>query len=143
MNNIVISGNLTRNAEVSAAGTGTFLNFTIANNDESRKVGDQWEHITSFFDCSYFSKNPQQWIQQLTKGSPIVVMGQLKQDTWEKDGQKQSRVKITVRGFPMMIARRGETTQGPANNTPPAAASAVMGTPPTATQVDVDKDIPF
>jgi single-strand DNA-binding protein len=32
----------------------------------------------------------------LTKGTQITVSGYLKQDRWEKDGQKQSRVQVVA-----------------------------------------------
>ena len=34
--------------------------------------------------------------QRLTKGKQISVMGSLKQDRWEKDGQKQSKIYVNA-----------------------------------------------
>ena len=32
--------------------------------------------------------------EYLTKGSPVLIEGRLKLDTWEKDGQKHSKLKV-------------------------------------------------
>ena len=58
------------------------------------KKGDKWEDETSFFDVVIWGKMAESLKPKLLKGRQICVSGYLKQDRWEKDGQKQSRVQV-------------------------------------------------
>ena len=58
MNNINITGNLTRDAEIKIVGDSHVVNFSICNNDESKKnEAGEYESVPSFFDCSVWSKS--------------------------------------------------------------------------------------
>ena len=114
MNNVTMSGNLTREPEVRTIPNSDYsvIAFGIANNDESRKQQDgSYENIASFFDCEYFTKKPQHWLAQLRKGIGVVVYGSLKQERWEKDGQKQSRIKIKLSTYPLVLSGKDEQQQ--------------------------------
>jgi len=139
MNNIQINGNLVKDPEIQdLSGDWSIIKFTIANNDESKKGADgTWEHITSFFDCDYFTKNPQLWLQKLHKGCGVVVEGSLKQDTWEQDGQKRSRIKIKIKGFPMVLQGKNDTQSSTTTvSKPPIKPASTISKPPL-------EDIPF
>jgi len=115
MNNVTMSGNLTREPEVRAIPNSDYsvIAFGIANNDESKKNADgSYENVANFFDCEYFTKKPQHWLAQLRKGIGVVVEGSLKQDRYEKDGVKQSRIKIKLSGWPVILAGKDEQQQG-------------------------------
>lgn len=111
MNNVTMSGNLTREPEVRTIPNSDYsvIAFGIANNDESKKQQDgSYENIASFFDCEYFTKKPQHWLAQLRKGIGVVVYGSLKQERWEKDGVKQSRIKIKLSTYPLVLSGKDE-----------------------------------
>ena len=69
--------------------------------------------LRHFFDCEYFTKKPpQHWLaSQLRKGIGVVVYGSLKQERWEKDGQKQSRIKIKLSTYPLVLSGKDEQQQ--------------------------------
>ena len=138
MNHTTMSGNLTREPEVRAIPNSDYsvIAFGIANNDESRKQQDgSYENIASFFDCEYFTKKPQHWLAQLRKGIGVVVYGSLKQERWEKDGVKQSRIKLKLSGWPVILAGKDEQQQ----STP----AAVQQQAPAGPEQFDDSDIPF
>lgn len=62
--------------------------------NRSKKQGDQWIEEVSYFTVLLWGKNAENLKPYLTKGKQICVRGFLKQERWEKDGQKQSRVVI-------------------------------------------------
>ena len=68
-------------------------NVSIAVN-RSKKEGDQWVEEVNYFYVTIWGKTAENLKPYLTKGKQICVEGHLKQDRWEKDGQKQSRVTI-------------------------------------------------
>jgi len=85
-------GRVTRDAEFRYTNGGTQLcKFSIASN-YSRKVRDNWQDEVSYFDFTLFGKRAEALAQYLTKGQQVVVSGQLRQERWEDNGQKRSRV---------------------------------------------------
>ena len=63
------------------------LNISIAVNDG---YGDN--QYTSYFDVVVWGKTAENIKPYLGKGKQICINGRLRQDRWEKDGQKNSRV---------------------------------------------------
>ncbi len=89
-NIVCIDGNLTRDGEVTFAGSGTaVLNLSIAHNT---KIKDKEE--TSFFDVVAFGKHAEYVADFAVKGAIVTVIGRLRQVRWDKDGTKHSRIKI-------------------------------------------------
>lgn len=105
INSVVILGRLTRDAELRYLNSGTAVaSISIAVN-RSKKDGDQWISEANFFDVSYFGKGAEGIKPYLTKGTQIAVQGSLRQDRWEKDGQKFSRVNILADSIELLGSR--------------------------------------
>ncbi len=111
MNHITLSGNLTREPEVRAINNSDYsvIAFGLANNDQRKKTAEgAFESIASFYDCEYWTKNPQHWLAQLRKGIGVVIEGQLLQDRWEQDGQNRSKHKIKLTAWPLVLSGKDE-----------------------------------
>lgn len=76
-------------------------NVSIAVN-RSRKNGDQWVDEVSYFDVTIWGKTAENLKPYLTKGKQIAVDGYLRQDRWEKDGQKNSRISIVAENVQLL-----------------------------------------
>jgi len=97
INSVQQEGNLTRDPDVATTSSGkTVLKFSIAQTTRRKnETTGQWEDgDASFFDVEFWPSDPQYWIKRLGKGTGVVVIGELKQDRWEKDGKTNSRVVI-------------------------------------------------
>ena len=70
-------------------------NVSIAVN-HSKKQSDEWITETDFFDVTIWGKQAENLKPYLLKGTQICVDGHLKQDRWEKDGQKFSKISIVA-----------------------------------------------
>ena len=93
-NYVDVQGNLVRDSEMKYTSGGMAVcNFSIACN-ESKKVGDNWENIPSYFDCVCFGKLAERFQPAGVKGKRFDVSGHLKQERWEKDGQTRSKIVI-------------------------------------------------
>ena len=87
MNSVVLVGRLVRDAEINSTSSGkTVVKFSIA-------VGG-YKDKTSFIDCE--SWNAEKIQSYLVKGKMVCVKGELEQQSWEKDGQKRSKVIVKV-----------------------------------------------
>lgn len=98
LNKVILSGNLTRDAELRQTNNGTnVLSFGIAVNENRKNAQtNQYDKYTHFFDCSIFG-NVVNLQPYLTKGKKVCVDGKLNFSSWEtQDGQKRSKIEVVV-----------------------------------------------
>lgn len=96
LNKVELIGRLTRDAALKYTTTGTAIAGISLASNRSVKKQDNWETEVSYFDASIYGKSAENLKPYLTKGKTIAIAGHLKQDRWEKDGQKFARIKIEV-----------------------------------------------
>ena len=84
----VIVGNLARDPESRKAGEINVTRLVVAVNDARQK------DKVSYIDVDAWSKLGENCQKYLTKGRQALVDGRLVQDTWEKDGKKQSKLYV-------------------------------------------------
>ena len=88
----VKTGRLTKDVEVKAINSSFLVTGSLAVN-RSFKKGEQWVEEASFFNFKLWLKSQKQvdfYTQYLKKGSQVTIDGEMVQERWEKDGQKQS-----------------------------------------------------
>jgi single-strand DNA-binding protein len=96
LNSVNIIGRLTKNSELKYTNSGfAVLNMSIAVNRRVKK-NDQWTEEASFFDVSLFGKRGESLSPYLTKGQQIAIVGSLKQERWESENGKRSKVSIVA-----------------------------------------------
>lgn len=94
LNSVTLIGRLTRDGELKYTSGGLpVMKLSLAVN-RSVKKGDKWEDEASFFDVTLFGKLGESLQRFLVKGKRLGLTGSLKQDRWEKDVNKQSRIGI-------------------------------------------------
>ena len=91
MNNVELSGRLTKDPELRKAGTATVCNFSLA---VSMGKGDQKK--THFFDLKIWNDKAHHLAENFRKGDMIETRGFATQESWEKDGVKRSKVVFVV-----------------------------------------------
>ena len=148
INKVVLVGRLTRDAELKYTSSGAAVSkFGLAIN-RRRKVGDQWEDEANFFDVVVWGKTAEALNQYLVRGKQVGVEGELRQNRWEQDGQKRSRVEVHANNI-QLLGSRGDSS-GPS---PTGGPSATGGSSQSArgggdadtqdSQDDFEDDIPF
>ena len=112
INRVNISGNLTRDAELRQAGTTPVLGFGVAVNDRRRnQQTGEWEDVPNFVDCTMFGARAEKLAQYLTKGAKVCVEGRLRWSSWEKDGQRRSKLEVIAEELEFMSRREGAQQQ--------------------------------
>lgn len=96
MNIVNLSGRLIKDSELSyLPGNGTAkLNFCIAVERNYQK--DKSNKKSDFINCEMLGKGAEALSNYLEKGKPIIVIGELNIDQYEKDGEKKSYTKVKV-----------------------------------------------
>ena len=105
INHSVISGNLTKDAEVRKEQSGTSVTkFSVANNERQRKNGE-WVKVTNFVDVAVFGAYGEAIAGSLAKGTKVVVSGRLRYSAWDSDGKKQSKLEIIADEVEIMSSK--------------------------------------
>ena len=98
INRVNISGNLTRDPELrSTAGGTAILSLGVAVNDRRKNPQTgEWEDYTNFVDCVMFGSRAEAVSRFLGKGSKVAIDGKLRYSSWERDGQRRSKLEVIV-----------------------------------------------
>ncbi len=144
-NRVVLVGNLTRDVELRYTPQGTAVtDISLAVNERIKK-NDQWVEEANFFEVTMWGRTAEVASEYLSKGSNVLVEGRLKQDRWEQDGQKRSKVKVICDKMQMLGSRPGGGQSGshsgggqssaPAPHQKPAAQQQPAQGPPPEDEV--------
>jgi single-strand DNA-binding protein len=107
-NRVILMGNLTRDVEVRYLQNGTAVtDISLAINDRRKNNAGEWVDEVSYFDVTLWARNAEVAGEYLTKGSPVLIEGRLKQETWEQEGQKRSKVKVIADQMRMVGGKGG------------------------------------
>src|SRR5215470_12252515 len=107
-NRVILLGNLTRDVEVRYLQSGTAVaDIGMAVNDRRKGQNGEWIEETTFVDVTLWGRTAEVAGEYLSKGSPLLVEGRLKYDTWEKDGQKRSKLSVVCERMQMVGSKGG------------------------------------
>ncbi len=130
-NRVILIGNLTRAPELRHVGSGTAVtDVGLAVNDRVKKDG-QWVQEPTFVDVTLWGRTAEVATQYLTKGSPVLIEGRLRYESWETDGQKRSKLKVVGERMQMLGVRANGKDSDAADAKPEPVATAAS------------EDIPF
>lgn len=109
INSVTLTGNLTRDAELRMTQSGTaVLGFGIAVNDRRKNPQTgEWEDYPNFVDCTMFGARAEAVANYIAKGSKVAVEGKLRYSSWERDGQKRSKLEVVVDEI-VLMSRQGD-----------------------------------
>ena len=96
VNKVFLLGNLTRDPEMKFTQSGTAVcDFGIAVN-KKYKSGDDWKEEVCFVDITVWGPRGESCAEHLSKGKQVFIEGELKFESWESDGQKRNKLKVTA-----------------------------------------------
>ena len=102
-NRIVLIGHLTHTPQLNfTADSGTAVCEVGLAVNERYKKDDQWVEEVLFVDVTYWGKTAKVIAEYCPKGTPLLVEGKLKLDSWEKDGQKRSKLRVVAQQMRML-----------------------------------------
>lgn len=120
INHVALVGNLTRSPELRSTASGTpVLSFGIAVNDRRKNASGQWEDVPNFFECVIFGNRATALSAILAKGMKVAIAGKLHYSSWEKDGQKHSKVDIIAQEIELMQNRKPQQDYQPPQQAQP------------------------
>lgn len=152
-NRVIVMGNLTRDPEVRQLPSGmTVAEIGLAVNDRYKNAKGEMVDEATFVDVTLWGRTAEIAGEYLSKGSPALIEGRLKLDTWESDGQKRSKLKVVADKL-QLLGSKGDGGIGggeaPRQQQAPSRRPAQSGSQrqfrqqPVAAASSGDEDIPF
>lgn len=116
MNQITLTGRLTDSPKITySAGSDPVAHavFNFAVPDMSMKRDGQGNHPTDFFRCTCWNRLAEVIEKHCTKGTKLLINGRLKNNNYEKDGQKIYGNEILIDTLEFLETKRPTTeTEG-------------------------------
>src|SRR5438105_846816 len=108
LNSVNIMGNLIRDPQLKHTQSGkSVCNLSIANNRSYLKNGEKVSEV-SYFDVEVWGAIAENCSKFLSKGRGVIVEGRLKQDRWENDQRRQSKISIVANNIHFLSRKKGE-----------------------------------
>lgn len=125
MNIVILKGRLTKDINLLFSQSGTaYTSFTVAVNRYSKD-----KDLTDFILCTAFSKTAEFISEYFRKGQEILIRGNVKVDSYEKDGNKITRQYIIVENVEFVGSKKEDGNSANSNT--------------EATTDDIDEEFPF
>ncbi len=141
-------GNLTRDPELRYTPKGMAIaKIGLAvNRVWKTETGETKEEVT-FVDVDIFGRTAENVGQYMRKGSPILIDGRLKLDTWDDKQTNQKRSKLGVVAETVQFLGSGRPAEGGDAAAAPRSRPAAAAKPPQAASEDgpppEHDDVPF
>jgi single-strand DNA-binding protein len=136
-NKVIIAGNLTRDPELRYTPKGTAIaGISVAVNRKWKAESGELKEEVTFVDCTAFGRTAEVIAQYLKKGSPLLVEGRLRTESWEdkNTGQKRSKMSVVLETFQFLASGQREQQGAAATGEEPAG-----GTPAVVDAEDVQR----
>lgn len=90
----------------------------LAFNRSFKDKNGEYQNEPCFLRAQIWGARAQRMFDLVKKGQPIYVNGYMKQDSWEKDGQKRVAHSITLRDF-QLCQKNGKKKTSESQSAPP------------------------
>lgn len=150
INRFFLTARLVNDPETRTFRGGEALSFRVSDMASKKLPDGTWDNdASSFFDCTILQfdnhtlKLADLGKEMLSKGCEVFLEGQLKQERWEKDGEKRSRVMLEVFNFRTPKRDKTEDSYPQRQDVPPPPPSRRAPPAPRLPQIPDDEGSPF
>jgi single-strand DNA-binding protein len=135
LNKVLLFGNLGSDPELRVTTAGrAVLHVRLATSESYVDAAAVRQERTEWHDVTIWGKRGEALAKILTKGSRVLVEGQIRTSSWERDGVRRFRTEVVADNVFLASARRFEAADG---------LSAPLPTSPPPPSPPVQDDIPF
>jgi single-strand DNA-binding protein len=106
LNMAQILGNLTRDPDIKDVGSTKVCTFGVATNINWKNDKEEWQSKVEFHNVKAWRGLAELCADKLSKGSKVYIQGKLETESWEKDGQKNSRTFIVAESMINLDAKQ-------------------------------------
>jgi len=110
-NRVILVGNMTRTPELRQIPSGlSVTDIGLAVNNRRKSATGEWIEEVTFVDITLWGREAEVVCEYASKGSPILVEGRLRQESWESEGQKRTKLKVIGERIQLLGSRGGGTS---------------------------------
>ena len=92
----------------------TVVNFSVAPREAKKENGEWVDAEATWIDCKAFGKLAENIAESLHKGTRVIASGHMRQERWETDGEKRSKMTLVVESIgPELRWATAEVTKNP------------------------------
>jgi single-strand DNA-binding protein len=107
-NRVILMGNLTRDVEIKYLQSGMAVaEIGLAVNDRRKNNQGEWVDEVTFVDITLWGRTAEIASEYMSKGSPCLIEGRLKLDSWEKDGKKNYKLRVVGEKLQLLSSKGG------------------------------------
>ena len=98
--NVTVVGNLCADPELRHTPTGVpVADLRIAENRSYQDSGGAWQQETSYYSAVVWRRLAEHAADSIEKGTEVIVLGQLADDSYEKDGERRRQVVLEAQAI--------------------------------------------
>lgn len=123
---MMMDGYVCGKVETRTTASGKSVTSFGVNSPERRKNPQtgEWESVPQFFDCQYWHRSDRDWrVPQIAEKAHLVLVGEPRYESWEKDGQKRTKVTMNVRDL-WAVERAEKAASAPSYGSEPEYVEA-------------------
>lgn len=109
LNKVLLIGRLTRDPETRSTQSGSSVTQIglAVNRTYTRKNSGERVEETCFVDVEAWGRTGETIQRYMSKGRQIFIEGRLKFDSWERDGQRRSKLSVVCENFQFIDSQGG------------------------------------
>lgn len=96
-NKVIIGGNITKDPELKTVGDTSLCNISVAINRNYKNNSGEVVEQTTFVDATCWGRTAENVAKYMTKGSPVLIEGELTTQKWEDKTTGKQRSKLSVK----------------------------------------------
>ena len=128
MNQVILMGRLGSDVEIKQAGSTQVAKCSFATSKTFKDKEGNKQEKTCWHNLEAWGRTAEVMAGYLAKGSKIVVVGEIDNQTYEKDGEKRYASKVKVNDF-YFTASKSETKTQPFQAAPASKDNSNMDIP--------------
>lgn len=115
VNKVIVLGNLGRDPETKYLPSGDAVTtFSVATSEKWKDKSGNDKEVTEWHNIVCFKRLAEIAAEYLRKGSKVYLEGQLRTQSWEKDGTKHYKTEIVARELQMLDGKQEQRPQADA-----------------------------
>jgi len=109
LNQVMLIGHVTRDVELRHTNNNVpVTDISLAINEKKKKGNGDVIEETTFVDVTLWNKLAEIAYQYVRKGEAVLICGRLRLETWVKDGEKRSKLKVVANRLQRLTHKSNE-----------------------------------
>ena len=106
VNKVILIGNLGQDPDIKVVGDTFLATFSLALSEKYKNKGGEQVEKTEWVNCLAWGKLAEIFEKYVKKGHKIYIEGNLKTDSWEKEGIRHYKTSVIIESLQMLTGNK-------------------------------------